>query len=186
MIQVDLPAAFAIGQTFAMLSKTYLKKENELFTSKLLGPFNFYLTTGFVPGGLFLLAGWPAWEAMFTVQWIENSYNNPIVAAVYPLFVIAMILCGNFGYIFGHYFYKSNLDKYVKYTLFLGVFLTFLPFLLRWGCWSRIGTFAEVKAGGGYLFGEPPFFTGWLCIMGYLIVTGIIAGLWFIKKSKKI
>ena len=86
----------------------------------------------------------------------------------------------------GHYFYKSNLDKYVKYTLFLGVFLTFLPFLLRWGCWSRIGTFAEVKAGGGYLFGEPPFFTGWLCIMGYLIVTGIIAGLWFIKKSKKI
>jgi len=62
MIQVDLPAAFAVGQVFSMLSKKYLVKETELFTSKLLGPFNFYLTCGFVPGGLFLLVGWPAWE----------------------------------------------------------------------------------------------------------------------------
>ena len=186
MIQVDLPAAFAIGQTFSVLSKNYLKKEPDYLTSKLLGPFNLYLTTGFVPGGLFLLVGWPAWEAMFTVPWIENSYNNPVIAAVYVLFVIAMILFGNLGYLLGHYFYRNNLAKYLKYTLSLGLFLTFLPFVVRWGCWSRIGTYAEVKAGGGYPFGDAPFFTGWVCIMGYLFVTGILAGIWFLKKSKKI
>ena len=186
MIQVDLPAAFAIGQAFSMLSGSYLKKEPELFTSKLLGPFNFYLATGFVPGGLFLLAGWPAWEAMFTVQWIENSYNNPVVAAVYVIFVIAMILCGNFGYLLGHYFYKKKKDKFVKYTLLAGIVFTFLPFLLRWGSWRKIGTFAEIQAGGGYPFGESPFFGGWLCIMGYLLLTGIIAGIWFLKKSREL
>ncbi|MDD5571222.1 MAG: hypothetical protein PHD97_08715 [Bacteroidales bacterium] len=186
MIQVDLPAAFAIGQTFSMLSRNYLKKEPEILTNKLLGPFNIYLTTGFVPGGLFLLAGWPAWEAMYTSPCIENNYNNPVIAAVWVLFVIAMILCGNFGYMLGHYFYKKNLAKYVKYTLSLGVILTFLPFLIRWGCWEKIGTFAEVKAGGGYPFGEEPFFTGWICIMSYLFIAGIIAGVWFLKKSKKL
>ena len=185
MIQVDLPAAFAIGQGFSMLSKNYLKKEPELFTGRLLGPFNFYLTTGFVPGGLFLLAGWPAWEAMYTNQGIENSFNNPIVAAIYVLFVIAMIVFGNAGYLLGHYFYKHKLDYYVKYTFALGLALTVLPFVIRWGCWNWIGTYAEVKAGGGYPFGKAPFFTGWLCIMSYLVITGIIAGLWMLRKSRK-
>ena len=186
MIQVDLPAAFAIGQALAVFSKTYLKKETDLFTNKLQGPLNLYLIIGFVPGGLYLLAGWPAWEAMYTVQWIENAYNTPIIAAVYVLFVIAMVLFGNIGYWLGHYFYKKNLDKYVKLTLILGVALTFLPFIIKWGCWRRIGTFAEIKAGGGYPFGGSPFFEGWLCIMSYLLITLVIAGVWFNRKSKKI
>ncbi len=62
MVQVDLPAAFAVGHIYALLSKGYLKKEKRLFTNRLLGPLNFFLTCGFVPGGLFLLVGWPAWE----------------------------------------------------------------------------------------------------------------------------
>ena len=185
MIQVDLPAAFAIGQAFSMLSKNYLKKEPDLFTGKLLGPFNIYLTTCFVPGGLFLLVGWPAWEAMYTTPWVENSYNHPVVAAAWVLFVIAMIAFGNFGYLLGHYFYKRNLDRYVKYTLAAGIALTALPFILRWGCWNWIGTYANVTAGHGYPFGEAPFFTGWLCIMSYLFITGFLAGLWFLLKSKK-
>jgi len=186
MVQVDLPAAFAIGQTFSMLSKTYLKNEPNYMTSKLLGPFNLYLSTGFVPGGLFLLAGWPAWEAMYTVQWVENSYDNPLVAGFYVAFVIAMVICGNLGYLLGHYFYRKKWDQYVKYTLIAGIFLTFLPFIVRWGCWKKIGTFSEVTAGGGYPFGEAPFFSGWLCIMSYLFIVGTVVGLWFLKKSKKI
>lgn len=186
MIQVDLPAAFAIGQTFALLSKKYLQQEPNLFTSKLLGPFNIYLSCGFVPGGLFLLVGWPAWEAMYTVQWIENSYNNPIVAAIYVLFVIAMILLGNIGYILGHYWYKTKRDAFVIGGIIAGIFLTALPFILKWGCWKHIGTFTEIQTGSGYPFGEPPFFKGWLGIMSYLFAVGILSGLWFRAKSRKL
>lgn len=186
MIQVDLPASFVIGQTFAMLSKTYLKKENDLYTSKLLGPFNMYLSCGFTTVGLFLLVGWPAWEYMYVSQWVENVYNHPLIAAFYILFVIVMILLGNLGYILGHYWYRTKRDKLVAWGLITGLVLTFLPFLINWGCWKRIGTYAEVKAGGGYLFGEAPFFNGWLGIMTYLLLTGVLFGLWFRAKSRKL
>lgn len=186
MIQVDLPAAFTIGQTFALLSKKYLQQEPDLFTSKLLGPFNVYLSCGFAPGGLFLLVGWPAWEGMYSVQWIENSFNNPLIAAFYVLFVIAMILLGNAGYILGHFWYKTKRDVFVIAGIVAGIFLTALPFILNWGCWSQIGTYAEIQTGGGYPFGEPPFFNGWLGIMSYLFITGILSGFWIRGKSRKL
>ncbi len=185
MIQVDLPAAFAIGQTFALVSNSYLKKEPDLFTSKLLGPFNLYLSCGFALGGLFLLVGWPAWEAMYTVPWIENAFDNPLVAAVYVFFYMGMILLGNIGFILGHYFYRKGKDSWVIAGIVIGVILTLLPFILRWGCWERVGTFAEVTSGGGYTFGQAPFFTGWLIMILYLFVAGIGAGIWFKVTSKK-
>jgi hypothetical protein len=186
MIQVDLPAAFAIGQTFALLSSPYLKNEPDLITSKLLGPFNLYLSCGFALGGLFLLVGWPAWEAMYTVQWIENAFNNPPVAALYVLFYMGMIVLGNTGFLLGHFFYKKKKDRLVVAGIIIGCILTVLPFLMRWGCWLRVGTYAEVTSGGGYPFGSAPFFIGWLIMMIYLVVAGIGAGIWFIKTGKKL
>ena len=65
------------------------------------------------------------------------------------------------------------------FLMSVGFALTLLPFVLKWGVWLKIGTFAEVKAGGGYPFMQQPFFYGWLFIMSYMIVTGVVAGLWF-------
>jgi hypothetical protein len=186
MIQVDLPASFVIGQAFAMLSKSYLQKENDLFTSKLLGPFNMYLSCGFATGGLFLLVGWPAWEYMYVAPWIENVFDHPLIAAFYILFVIAMIMIGNAGYILGHYWYKTKRDQLVVWGLISGLILTFLPFLLKWGIWNQIGTYAEITAGEGYPFGEAPFFHGWLGIMTFMVLSGVLFGLWFRAKSKKL
>lgn len=105
MIQVDLPAAFTLGQGFAILSQTYLKKEKSIFTNRLLGPFNIYLVSGFCSVGMFLLTGWPAWESMYKWNWIENTYNHPGVSLFYISFLVAMVLLGNLGYMLGHYFY---------------------------------------------------------------------------------
>ena len=137
-------------------------------------------------GGLFLLVGWPAWEFMYVSSWFENAYDNPIVVASYILFVIAMILIGNLGYILGHYWYKTKHDRFVVWGLLTGLVLTFLPFLLKWGSWKLIGNYAEVSAGKGYPFGEAPFFNGWLGIMAYMIITGVLFGIWFRIKSKKL
>jgi len=185
MIQVDLPAAFAIGQAFALLSKNYLNKEKYLFTGKPLGVLNFYLSCGFVPGGLYLISAYPAWEAMYKTGWLDTPFDNPPVAFFTVGFVILMVLLGNAGYIFAHWCYQTGKEKLVPWTTALGVLLTFLPFALNWGVWMKVGTYNEVSSGGGYSFWEPPFFYGWAIIMSWLIITTVITGIWFKKVADK-
>lgn len=183
MIQVDLPAAFTLGQIFAMLSKKYLKKTPEKFTNKLLGPFNIYISCGFLPGAMYLLVGWPAWEAMYVTGWVEKTYNKPFVAGFYVLFMASLILLGNIGYILGHYCYLKGKDKLVIYGSIIGAVLTLIPFILRWGVWWEIGTYAQIQANKGYSFFKNPFFGGWLFVMCYVTVATLLIGLWFKKKG---
>ncbi|HED34827.1 MAG TPA: hypothetical protein ENJ08_11580 [Gammaproteobacteria bacterium] len=185
MIQVDLPAALAIGQVFALLSQNYLRKEKEYYTSKPLGMLNFYFACGFVPGGLYLISAYPAWEIMYKTGWLDVPFDNPPVAYFTVIFVILMVLLGNVGYIFAHWCYRTARDRLVPWTTALAVFLTFLPFMVDWGVWMKIGTFNEVSQGGGYSFWDPPFFYGWLIIIGWLVITTVAAGLWFKKKVDK-
>ncbi len=186
MVQVDLPAAFTMGQLLALSSKKYLKHEPDIFKNKLLGPLNLYLSCGFSPVGLFLLIGWPAWEVMYISGWVENPANHPLVAGFYIGFLIAMMLLGNIGFMFAHHLYRRNKDKLVVYGFIIGCVLTFLPFLLRWGVWWKVGTQIEIDANMGYSFWQPPFFYGWLAIMSYLVITTVFAVYWFKKVSGKI
>ena len=146
---------------------------------------NLYMACGFVPGGLFLLVGWPAWEVMYWTAWWEAPYNRPLVAGFYVLFVIVMILLGNLGFILGHHWYRKGKDKRVVYGSIIGGILTVLPFLLQWGVWMDVGTYAEVKAGTGYSFWQAPFFHGWLCIISYLGITLLIMGIWLKKRDNR-
>jgi hypothetical protein len=178
MVQVDLPAAFAIGQIFAFLSRDYLRRETHLFSHRLLGPLNLYLACCYAPVGMFLLVGWPAWEVMYRSSWVEQPYGRPWVAGFYVLFAVAMVLLGNLGFVLGHRWLRAGRDRWVVRGAAAGVVLTFLPFLLRWGVWWRVGTLAEIEAGAGDSFWQPPFFTGWLTVMSYFAVTLVLAGWW--------
>jgi hypothetical protein len=185
MVQVDLPAAFAIGHIFAILSKDYLKQEPQLFTHRLLGPFNLFLVCGFVPGGLFLLVGWPAWEVMYWTDWVEAPFDRPWVAAFYVFFAIVMVVLGNVGYMLAHAWLRQGREKQVRLVSTFAVFLTILPFLLQWGVWTRVGSYAqvvEIKA-GYYDWMQPPFFHGWLAIMLYMTVAIVLMGLWMKKRG---
>lgn len=186
MVQVDLPGAFAIGQIFAFLSRGYLRREQSLFTNRLLGPFNFYLACGYAPVGMFLLIGWPAWEVMYVTGWVEDPYDRPWVAGFYVAFTLAMILIGNFAFILGHHWYRTGRDRWVVAGAAIGVALTVLPFLLRWGVWWRVGTWEEVRAGLGYSFWETPFFGGWAVIMSYLVVTTVGMGIWLARRGGRL
>lgn len=185
MIQVDLPAAFTVGQVAGLLSRNYLKKEPDKFTNKLLGPLNFYLCCCFIPGGLFLLLGWPSWESMYTTSWVEAPFNRPLVAGFYVLFVILLMVLGNVGFISAHHWLRSDKDKYVVWGAIIGFILTVLPFFLRWGIWMKIGTYADIEAGLGYSFWEPPFFYGWLFIMSYISIAMILFGWWLWKRDTR-
>ncbi|MCP4370260.1 MAG: hypothetical protein GY797_19420 [Deltaproteobacteria bacterium] len=139
MVQIDLPAAFTVGQALALLAKNYLKKEPDKFTHKLLGPLNFYLSCGFAVIGLYLLVGWPYWEVMSTTAWVESPSNRPFVAGFYILFMFLIVFLGNVGFILAHHWYLKKKDKFVVYGLIAGGILTVLPLLLRWGVWWKVG-----------------------------------------------
>jgi hypothetical protein len=186
MVQVDLPAAFAVGQIYALLSREYLKKEPARLTHRLMGPLNFFLSCCFAPVGLFLLIGWPAWEVMYVTNWVEEPYDKPLVAGFYVLFGVVMVLLGNLGFALAHGWYRQGKDRWVMYGAGAGLFLTILPFLLKWGIWMRVGTYEEIRSGSGYSFWEAPFFNGWAVIMAYLCVTTALMGLWFRYKGSRL
>lgn len=184
MVQVDLPAAFATGQLFALLSKNYLEKEPEILTSRLLGPFNFYMTCCFSPAGLFLLIGWPSWEVMYLTDWVERPFDRPLVAGFYVIFLMLILVLGNLGFTLGHRWIRLGRHRWVLWGAILGGLATVAPFLLRWGVWWTIGTHQDFLDGSGYSFWSPPFFWGWLVVMSYLAVSSVITGLWFLKQGK--
>ncbi len=186
MVQVDLPAAFAIGQIFAILSKDYLKKESRKFTNRLIGPLNIFLSCCFAPVGMFLMIGWPSWEVMYWTGWVEAPFNRPYVAGFYILFGIAMVVIGNVGFILAHHWYRNGNDRRVVYGAVVGVILTVLPFLLWRGTWLKVGTYEVVTGGGGNSFFSLPFLPAWFVIIGYMCITIIAMTIWLIKWGNKL
>lgn len=175
MVQVDIPAAFTIGQLLAMMAKKYLRSEDHLFLHRLTGLVNLYISCGFVPIGLYLLVGWPAWEVMYVSDWAEKTFDNPPVAVFYVAFVVAMILLCNVGFVLAHICYRRSKDRIVTITTLIGAAATLLPFVLKWGVWMKIGSYATITSGGGYSFFDPPFFAGYVPIMLYGLVTLVAA-----------
>ncbi len=186
MVQVDVPAAFAVGQVFALLSKDYLRRESQIVLHRLSGPFNFYLACGFVPGGLYLLIGWPAWEVMYATPWLENPFDRWLATGAYVAFMVLLMAVGNLGFMLAHRWYRKGKDRLVVWGAAMGTALALLPFLLRWGVWWTIGTYDEIQGGQGYSFWSPPFFKGWLTIMSYLLVASVLSGWWFLRTGRRL
>ena len=97
-----------------------------------------------------------------------------------------MVFLGNLGYMLGHHWYKKGKDKWVVYGSIIGVILTFLPFIVKYGVWWKVGTYAEVEAGGGTSFFQAPFFPGWLVVMGYFFIMTILTGIWFKRTGDRL
>ena len=189
MVQVDLPGAFAVGQIFAVLSKNFLKREENKFTHRLMAPIGWYLALIYAPVGMFLLCGWPAWESMYWWEWVEQPAFNPLVAFFYIAFYISMILIGNMSYITAHNLYQKGKDKTVNILAILGIIATLLPFFVWPFTWYHIGTYAQYHAipkGTTTIFNTPSFFYSWLCSMSLLITGTVIFGLWLKKYSTKL
>lgn len=179
MVQVDLPAAFTIGHLFAYLGRDYLRKDPQLFTNRLLGPFNVFMACCYAPVGLFLLVGWPAWEIMYVSPLLDSSFDRPWVAAFHVGFLAAMVILGNVGFLLGHHWLLRGAERRIRAAIAIGALLTVLPFLLRWGIWMQVGSYqGVVEQGGGYSFWDPPFFTGWAVVMSYMAVTLVAMGWW--------
>lgn len=188
MVQVDIPAAFAVGQILAILSKRYLKKENLKFFHKLMGPLNWYYTFIFAPVGMFLLVGWPGWECMYWWKWVERPMFNPFIALFYVLFYMSMVAIGNFSYILAHHLYLKGKEKIVNILTVIGLIGTVLPFILWPFTWFHVGTYDQYHAVPRQttsMFKTPSFFYPWLFIMGFFVIGTLGFCFWLKKKADR-
>ena len=84
------------------------------------------------------------------------------------LFLISMVMLGNLGFILGHYWIRKGKDLFLNIGIAVSAVLTGLPYLIYWGVYWRIGTYAEIQKGGGYSFFAPPFIVSLVVLFTYL------------------
>lgn len=174
MVQVDIPAAFAMGQVLAMVGRKSLKMGHQSTYDRFLLWTNWYMSLILGPTGLFLLVGWPAWETMYQWSWVENSQFHGMVALFYIVFLIVMVVLGNAGFIMSCRLLRSNRDGLAWTILALSIVSTLAPFLIDIKAPLYIGTYQTYHAGTAPLVFGTSFMISWFWIMLFW-VTGSIA-----------
>lgn len=204
MVQVDVPAAFAMGQVYALIAKQSLSKEPSLLGNRFITLNNWYVTLILAPVGLFLLVGWPGWETMYRWSWVESVQFHPFTALFYILFLAAMVIIGNAGFIIAHRLYLRNKDQTAKKLLVVSIIISLSAFLIDINAPFSIGTFEEYHNGesikvtrllvketekdrnqaGSTLSDARSFFIAWFFIMLYWVMGSILMGIKFYWDDK--
>jgi hypothetical protein len=178
MVQVDIPAAFAMGQLLAMVGRKSLKTGQPSVRDRFLVLTNWYTSLILGTTGLFLLVGWPGWETMYQWSWVENPQFKPMVALFYIVFLVLMVILGNAGFLMSYRLIRSNREALAKTILALSVIGTFAPFLIDIKAPFYIGTYQQYHAGQASLIFNSPFICSWFGIMLFWVIGSIV----FVRK----
>ena len=176
MVQVDIPAAFVMGQVYALVAQKSLKKEPSYYENRFLVMVNWYMSLILGPTGLFLLLGWPGWETMYQWGWIETPQFRPFVALFYIFFLMIMVVLGNVGFIFTHWLIRQNKIEIAKILLVFSIILTFSAFIIDIKALFFVGTYeAYHRHTAKFILGSS-FIFSWFIIMSYWIIGSILMG----------
>ncbi|MCR4314974.1 MAG: hypothetical protein NUW37_01355 [Planctomycetes bacterium] len=153
MVQIDVPLAFCLGATLALIARDVLLSEPKVFANPFVFRGLFVCSLTIVPVGVFYLWSFPHWDTMYM---FEPSYANPfgpaagIPATLVLGFVPALMLLSLAGFTLTH-----------RLILRGGLFVPILvPCLVFAGvcafCYAMsermlyVGTYAEFAAGQRY------------------------------------
>ena len=128
MVQLDIPAAFAVSQLFAYMGRKRIKREADeaggqkppiyyryLFYSV------FFSAVVIVPAGLYLVSGWPGWEQIYWSRRFEEVIHTGWVNALFPtLFILFIVLAAYAGFHLAYKWIKNGKERYIVPT-FVGV-----------------------------------------------------------------
>jgi hypothetical protein len=178
MVQVDIPAAFAMGQLLAVVGRKSLKTGQPSVRDRFLLLTNWYTSLILGTTGLFLLVGWPGWETMYQWAWVENPQFKPMVALFYIVFLVLMIALGNAGFLMSYRLIRSNRDSLAKAILALSVIGTFAPFLIDIKAPFYIGTYQQYHTGRALLVFNSSFIFSWFGIMLFWVIGSVV----FVRK----
>jgi hypothetical protein len=128
MVQLDIPAAFAVSQLFAYMGRKRIKKEAEesgekkpVIYYRYLFYSVFFSSVVIVPAGLYLVCGWPGWEQIYWSKRFEELIHTGWVNALFPtLFIVGIVLAGYFGFRLAYHWITKGKERYILPT-FVGV-----------------------------------------------------------------
>jgi len=178
MVQVDIPAAFAMGQLLALAGRKSLKTGQPSVRHRFLLLTNWYTSLILGTTGLFLLVGWPGWETMYQWAWVENPQFKPLAALFYIVFLVLMVVLGNAGFLISCRLIRSNREALAKALLVLSVIGTFAPFLIDIRAPFYIGTYQQYHTGRALLIFNSPFIYSWFGIMLFWVIGSLV----FVRK----
>ena len=200
MVQLDIPAAFAVSMLFMDLGKNMLKRDAEKHPGEI--PKSYYrflfrsiFFAGFVisPAGLYLLAGWPGWEQLYWSKRVEELILQGWFNALLPaFFIMSIVLAGYLGHILGYRLIITGKEKYLR-PVYIGVLvLSSIPVLLSYPSFLLVGTYDQYHNLNGQMreamsaaWKNPyDFSIGWLGVMIYFAAALIYSILRIRKESK--
>jgi hypothetical protein len=202
MVQLDIPAAFAVGQLFAYVGRKRIKREAEVSDGKKPPVYYRYLfysvffsSVVIVPAGLYLICGWPGWEQIYWSKRFETVIHAGWVNALLPtLFILGIVLAGFSGFRLAYHWITTGKERRVL-PAFIGVLV--LAAAVVAACYPSfllVGTFDQYHQLNGetrdamatvwdnaYDFGY-----GWVGVMVYFTLSLIIVLRKLIKENRNI
>ena len=149
MVQLDIPAAFAVSQFFLDVARPAIPQEaqpdGDLPTIywRLLSLSLLFAGAVIAPAGIYLLAGWPGWEQIYWVQFVENVVFNGLNALAFPAFIIAIVLAGYVGHRVGYWLLTTGRQKWLR-PMYITVLA--IPTLVVAACYpafTLVGTYEQ-------------------------------------------
>jgi hypothetical protein len=149
MIQMDIPAAFVCSQIFAYSGRAWLAKEPVAWTGKYTALAGCFAMGVIGACGVYLYSGWTEWEMMYWTSFVRMdtaNFGNYGLALVAPLFLVALGLCGMWGFKMAHGFIAAGQPKKVLAALWIGTALSLGTVLLTPSAPFLVGHFADYHA----------------------------------------
>ncbi|MEW6103631.1 MAG: hypothetical protein AB1630_07465 [bacterium] len=187
MVQLDIPAAFAVSQFFVDLARKKIKREAEKEGNKKPAIYYQYLFYSLffaaiviVPAGLYLLAGWPGWEQIYWSKRFENLIHTGLFNPLLPtLFVLFIVLGGYLGFVLAYHWVVTGKERFLRPT-YIGVLLiSALIVIICYPSFFLVGTYdqyhnlnGQTRASMAKVW-ENPFHFGsaWIGVMVYFTIS---------------
>lgn len=197
MVQIDVPAAFAVGMLSIDLGRDALRSEAEragggkaLLYYRYLARTLFFAGFVVAPAGIYLLSGWPGWEQMYWSRRVEQVMHTGWVNALLPaLFVMAIMLAAYLGHTLGYRLLVGGNAACLRPIYIGALLLTGAVALFNYPAFILVGTYDQYHGQHGQTreamleaWRNPyGFSVGWVGVMLYFVVALAI----FVVAAKK-
>jgi hypothetical protein len=202
MVQIDIPAAFAVSLISIDLGRKALKKaranqpqEKTAMYYRYLSRSLFFAGCVIAPAGIYLLSGWPGWEQIYWSRRFEEVMHTGWVNALLPaLFVMAIVLGAYWGHVLGYRWLMSGKENYLR-PAYIGVLLVVgivvlscYPSFLYVGTYDQYHNLAgQSRQAMGSVFRNPyGFSVGWLGVMIFFSAAFAILCWRIIRENREI
>ncbi|MFH0775755.1 MAG: hypothetical protein V2A53_09780 [bacterium] len=188
MLLIDVPVGLIAGQVIADAGRNMIKggdSKNYLFLKTMTIIFAFCFIT---PVVIYFFLGWPAWETNYFFSQVDCIQNNPKLALLSGISVVAMALIpAILGLESGRYLIRRGKERLLRASyLGLGILILIIVYLSKEATFNVAAKWTDYQMGNTFSFFENPFFIFWLvltiCFWGSLL--GFF--LWIRKKDKEV